>query len=146
MDATDRNTEVALADAEDALRRVVANESNHYDRYWTPPDESVSDEWLDATEAKMRDALEDVFCDDAAAVMLTLIAEIRRQRTQPHSAWVQEGWWHPNVTRGIVHDHNPGQPMTMHLLCEPVFTNRGSDRSQDSRQARIDEHRSAGEG
>lgn len=63
-----------------SLSRVVANESNHYDRYWTPAPGPVTDEWLDDTEAKMREALTDVFCDDAAAVMLTLIAEIRRLR------------------------------------------------------------------
>lgn len=68
--------------AVEAHRRVVANQSNHYDRYWSPPDESVSGEWLDATEAKMREALGDAFCDDAAAVMLTLIAEIRRLRAE----------------------------------------------------------------
>lgn len=62
------------------LARIVANESNHYDRYWEPAPEPLTDEYLDATEAKMREALEDVFCDDAAAVMLTLIAEIRRLR------------------------------------------------------------------
>lgn len=66
--------------AVDAHRRVVANESNHYDRYWNPPDETISDEWLDETEAKMREALTDAFCDDAASIMLTLIAEIRRFR------------------------------------------------------------------
>ncbi len=63
-----------------AHRRVVANESNHYDRYWTPAAEPLTDEWLDVTEAKMGEALTDVFCDDAAAVMLTLITEIRRLR------------------------------------------------------------------
>lgn len=65
-------------DALDALRRVLANEGNHYDRYWTPSPEPLTEEWLTDTEAKMREALTDAFCDDAAAVMLTLIAEIRR--------------------------------------------------------------------
>lgn len=69
--------------ANDALRRVVANESNHYDRYWTPAPSPLTDGWLDATEAKMREALTDAFCDDAAAVMLALIAEIRRLRAAP---------------------------------------------------------------
>lgn len=78
-------------DAHEALRRVVANESNHYDRYWTPPDEAVSDEWLADTEAKMSDALTDAFCDDAAAVMLTLIAEIRRVRTRGYEGHRSEG-------------------------------------------------------
>jgi len=31
---------------EGTLRRVVANESNHYDRYWIPPDEAISEQWL----------------------------------------------------------------------------------------------------
>jgi hypothetical protein len=66
------------ADAIAVLARVVANESNHYDRYWTPTPEPLTREWLHETKAKMREALEDVFCDDAAAVMLTLIAEIER--------------------------------------------------------------------
>lgn len=57
---------------------MVLNESNHYDRYWSPAPEPLTVAWLDETEAKMREALEDVFCDDAATVMLTLIAEIRR--------------------------------------------------------------------
>lgn len=70
----------ALLDVAEAHRRVVANESNHYDRYWTPPVDAITEEWLDDTEEKMRDALTDVFCDDAAAVMLTLIGEIRRLR------------------------------------------------------------------
>lgn len=60
---------VKEAEALDALRRVVANEGNHYDRYWTPAPEPLTEEWLSDTEAKMRDA-----------VMLTLIAEIRRLR------------------------------------------------------------------
>lgn len=37
---------------------------------------------------------------------------------------VCEGWWNPNVNRGIVHDHKPSQPMTMHLACEHVYTHR----------------------
>jgi len=32
------------------------------------------------TEAKMREALTDAFCDDAAVIMLTLVAEVRRLR------------------------------------------------------------------
>lgn len=70
----------ASIDLAETLRRVVANEGNHYDRYWTPPPEPVTDEWLADTEAKMRDALTDAFCDDAAAIMLTLVGEIRRSR------------------------------------------------------------------
>ncbi len=69
-------------EAIEAHRRVVENESNHYNRYWTPPDEAVSDEWLNMTETKMREALTDAFCDDVAAIMLTLIAEIRRLRVR----------------------------------------------------------------
>lgn len=38
--------------------------------------------------------------------------------------YVEEGWWHPNVKGGQVHDHKPGMPMTMHRTCEPVFTKR----------------------
>lgn len=38
---------------------------------------------------------------------------------------VCEGWWHPNVKDGRVHDHTPGQPTTMHRLCEPIYTRRG---------------------
>lgn len=38
---------------------------------------------------------------------------------------VAEGWWHPNVKGGQVHDHKPNQPATMHRLCEPVYTKRG---------------------
>jgi hypothetical protein len=67
-------------DLAETLRRVVANEGNHYDRYWTPPPEPVTDEWLNDTETKMREALTDAFCDDAAAIMLTLIGEVRRLR------------------------------------------------------------------
>lgn len=67
-------------DLADVLKRVVANESNHYDRYWQPLEGPITDEWLNDTEEKMRQALEDVFCDDAAAIELQLIAEIRRLR------------------------------------------------------------------
>lgn len=70
----------AFTELSDAFNRVLTNEGNHYDRYWTPPPEPLTDEWLDETEAKMRDALTDAFCDDAAAIMLTLIAEIRLNR------------------------------------------------------------------
>lgn len=59
---------------------TCCRKSNHYDRYWTPPPGRVTAIWLADTEAKMREALEDEFCDDAAAVMLTLIAEIQRLR------------------------------------------------------------------
>lgn len=64
-------------DLADTLRRVVANEANHYDAWFFPPPDPLTDGWLDETEAKMREALNDVFCDDAAKIMLTLIAEIR---------------------------------------------------------------------
>lgn len=41
---------------------------------------------------------------------------------------VQEGWWHPNVNAGRVHDHpaNPGRGWSAasHRLCEPVYTKR----------------------
>lgn len=71
--------ENARDEALEGWRRVVANEPNHYDRFWQPAPEPLTEEWLGATETKMREALGDVFCDDAAKVMLTLIAEIRRR-------------------------------------------------------------------
>ena len=43
--------------------------------------------------------------------------------------YVAEGWWHPNVKDGRVHDHpeNPGASWSIasHRLCEPVYTKRG---------------------
>lgn len=39
---------------------------------------------------------------------------------------VAEGWWHPNVKKGQVHDHAPegsGYP-TYHRECEQVWTMR----------------------
>ncbi len=79
---------VACREAHD---RVVADESNHYDRYWTPAPNPLTVEWLDTTEEKMREALTDVFCDDAAVVMLTLIAEIRRLTQGPPLASSSDG-------------------------------------------------------
>ena len=38
--------------------------------------------------------------------------------------YVDEGWWHPNVKSGQVHDHDSRQPQTMHRLCEQVYTKR----------------------
>jgi len=38
--------------------------------------------------------------------------------------YVEEGWWHPNVVSGKVHDHKAGQSVTIHRICEPVFTRR----------------------
>lgn len=41
---------------------------------------------------------------------------------------VAEGWWHPNVKSGQVHDHpeNPGRGWSeaSHRQCEPVYTHR----------------------
>jgi hypothetical protein len=41
---------------------------------------------------------------------------------------VMEGWWHPNVKSGQVHDHPeaPGRGWShaSHRLCEPVYTHR----------------------
>lgn len=43
---------------------------------------------------------------------------------------VEEGWWHPNVRSGQIHDHpvEPGRGWSTasHRLCEPVFTRRSS--------------------
>lgn len=66
--------------ADEKLRIVVSNHSNHYDWYWTKPPEPITDEWLAETKAKMEEALTDAFCDDAAFIMLRLIAEIYRLR------------------------------------------------------------------
>lgn len=42
--------------------------------------------------------------------------------------YVCEGWWHPNVKSGQVHDHpeNPGGGWSSasHRLCELVYTKR----------------------
>jgi len=40
------------------------------------------------------------------------------------TVYVAEGWWHPNVVSGKVHDHKAGQPPAMHRLCEQVYTKR----------------------
>ena len=42
------------------------------------------------------------------------------------AVYVDEGWWHPDVKSGQVHDHKDNQPMTMHRQCEPVYTKRGT--------------------
>lgn len=42
-------------DLAETLRRVVANEANHYDAWFFPPPEPLTDAWLDETEAKMRE-------------------------------------------------------------------------------------------
>ena len=34
------------------------------------------------------------------------------------------GWWHPDVVRGRVHDHDGKTLRTYHRLCEPVYTKR----------------------
>lgn len=43
--------------------------------------------------------------------------------------YVAEGWWHPNVNAGKVHEHpeRPGRGWSeaSHRLCEPVYTRRG---------------------
>lgn len=42
--------------------------------------------------------------------------------------YVAEGWWHPSVRSGQVHDHpeNPGRGWSQaaHRLCEQVYTRR----------------------
>lgn len=42
--------------------------------------------------------------------------------------YVAEGWWHPNVNAGRVHDHpeSPGRGWSTasHRLCEQVYTSR----------------------
>jgi hypothetical protein len=45
---------------------------------------------------------------------------------EPAVTYVDEGWWHPNVKDGRVHDHpEDGQwSRTMHRECEPVYTRR----------------------
>src|SRR5205085_3308152 len=40
------------------------------------------------------------------------------------ATYVDEGWWHPNVNAGKVHEHTDRQPATMHRQCEPVYTRR----------------------
>lgn len=52
-----------------------------------------------------------------------LVNDLERAVAEATTA-VCEGWWHPNVKRGIVHDHKPNQPMTMHRECEQVYTHR----------------------
>jgi hypothetical protein len=47
-----------------------------------------------------------------------LIDEVRRLRAAARP--VSQGWWHPNVKSGQVHDHTAVQPQTMHRLCRPV--------------------------
>jgi hypothetical protein len=41
---------------------------------------------------------------------------------------VMEGWWHPNVKGGQVHEHpenpNGNWSAATHRLCEPVYTHR----------------------
>jgi hypothetical protein len=45
-----------------------------------------------------------------------------------NATFVCEGWWHPNVKKGQVHDHpeRPGGSWSVasHRLCEPVYTKR----------------------
>jgi hypothetical protein len=53
------------------------------------------------------------------------VAEVERLRAEIASVdYVAEGWWHPNVRSGQVHDHTPRQSATMHRLCEQVYTRR----------------------
>ena len=66
--------DVAHPDAGDETR-------NHYD--WFFPKDApagLPEPWLADTEAKMLEAVDDPFVDDAARVMLALIAEVRRLR------------------------------------------------------------------
>ena len=60
--------------------------------------------------------------------VLTTLAEILT-RYEATGVLVCEGWWHPNVVSGRVHDHpaNPGRSWSAasHRLCEPVYTKRG---------------------
>lgn len=50
--------------------------------------------------------------------------------------YIQEGWWHPNVKSGQVHDHpeDPGRSWSQasHRLCESVYTYRPSGPPTDA--------------
>lgn len=69
--------ERAHPDAGDATR-------NHYDWFFPngAPD-GLPESWLADIEAKMVEGLSDPFVDDAARIMLVLIAEVRRLRAAP---------------------------------------------------------------
>jgi hypothetical protein len=55
---------------------------NHYDWFMPDPAALIDDQWLDATEAKMTEALTDPFVHDMAQVVLPLLAEVRRLRAR----------------------------------------------------------------
>lgn len=59
----------------DELRAQLDVNSNHYDRYWDNPERRDA-EWRRATREKMQDALTDVFCHEAADIMLGLLDDI----------------------------------------------------------------------
>jgi len=59
-----------------------------------------------------------VMLERAEAAGLRVIDEVERE------VLVAEGWWHPNVKSGQIHDHTERTMQTMHRLCEPVYTRR----------------------
>jgi len=81
VDSEDRTEEIAAEYA--ALPHPDANvvERNHY-AWFFPPDwpKELPESFLADTEAKMLEAIDDPFVDDAARIMLVFIAELRRLR------------------------------------------------------------------
>ena len=83
-----------------------------------------------------REAIGDRFdsdCEGEVNAAIDDLLEARMNRAtgtvQPTAVvYVCEGWWHPNVRDGQVHDH-PAQPgrswsSVSHRQCEPVYTKR----------------------
>jgi hypothetical protein len=64
----------------------------------------------------------------AAEAWAALVGDVRAARRADVATAVMEGWWHPNVKSGQVHDHPeaPGRGWShaSHRLCEPVYTHR----------------------
>lgn len=66
------------------LANVISGHVNHYDAYFPTqaPPHPLTPEYLDATEAKLRECLDDRFVDDAAALMLNLLLHLRQLTVQ----------------------------------------------------------------
>lgn len=61
------------------LANIISGHVNHYDVLFPTqaPPHPLTPEYLDATEAKLRECLNDRFTDDAAATMLNLLFHLK---------------------------------------------------------------------
>lgn len=67
------------------LANRISGHVNHYDSEFPldMPPTVLTVEWLDETEAKLREGLNDRFVDDACAVMLAMVGHCRRLLVAP---------------------------------------------------------------